>query len=297
VTVGLRVTDNESATATATRLIQVVRPPVARLTAGPNPATPGQTVLLDAGASTDPDGIINSYRWDLDGSGTFATTTGSTPFLGRAYPAAGTYPVVVRVTDNYGNSATAATTVTVTAPPADPVTPPPPAPKPPAAPPAADNPLAPVIVPGAPATGGIPAEDAPALLPGSDHYFAAVTGHPVRFAKLVAARGLLLGVQADRSVTFRLTLSVTARDAYRLRLLKAKRSRRGSRGPSTVKVGSAVFTLPEGGGTKPLNVKLSAPARAAIRRASATVTILVTGTASDDAGHQTKLTRAFLLKR
>ena len=37
------------------------------------------TVTFDASSSNLPFGTITDYRWDLDGSGTFATDTGTTP--------------------------------------------------------------------------------------------------------------------------------------------------------------------------------------------------------------------------
>ena len=35
---------------------------------------PGQTVGFDGSASTDPDGPIAKYEWDIDGDGTFERT-------------------------------------------------------------------------------------------------------------------------------------------------------------------------------------------------------------------------------
>ena len=52
------------------------RRPVAAFTISPNPAKPGQTVTFNASASTDPDGTIANYEWDLDGNGTFEQQAG-----------------------------------------------------------------------------------------------------------------------------------------------------------------------------------------------------------------------------
>ena len=43
-----------------------------------NPVATGQPVTFDASGSTDPDGTIVKYEWDLDGNGTYETNTGST---------------------------------------------------------------------------------------------------------------------------------------------------------------------------------------------------------------------------
>ena len=55
----------------------------------PNPAETGQTVTFDASASSDPDGTIAKYEWDLDGNGTYETDTGTTPTATKTYATAG----------------------------------------------------------------------------------------------------------------------------------------------------------------------------------------------------------------
>ncbi len=74
----------------------------------------GQTVSFDGSASSDPDGVLMSYEWDLDGDGSFETS-GATP--SRAYGAAGTVSVKLRVTDNAANRNTATKTLTISDPP------------------------------------------------------------------------------------------------------------------------------------------------------------------------------------
>ena len=44
-------------------------PPAGSFTASPNPAPTGTPVTFDASGSTDPDGTIVKYEWDLDGNG------------------------------------------------------------------------------------------------------------------------------------------------------------------------------------------------------------------------------------
>ncbi len=51
---------------------------MAKLTANPSPALAGQTVTLSAAGSTD-QGTITGYKWDLEGKGTYETSTGTTP--------------------------------------------------------------------------------------------------------------------------------------------------------------------------------------------------------------------------
>lgn len=101
--------------------------PVAAFTMTPLTATVGQRVDFDGMGSTDPDGIIMAWDWDLDGNGTFETS-GATP--NHTYSAAGTVTVRLRVTDNSGTTHTATKNLVVSAAPPPPPPPPPPAPAP-----------------------------------------------------------------------------------------------------------------------------------------------------------------------
>lgn len=91
-------------------------PPTASLTIDPNP-TSGQTVTLDATASQDgkdPMGgnvYITQYEWDLDGNGTYETTTQS-PTVTHTYTGTESVNVGLRVTDEYGYSGTTTATLT-----------------------------------------------------------------------------------------------------------------------------------------------------------------------------------------
>ncbi|MBS1845823.1 MAG: PKD domain-containing protein [Actinobacteria bacterium] len=112
--IGLRVTDNAGATATTTRTVTIQnRAPVATFTATPNPATAGQVVSFNGSGSNDPDGTITRYEWDLDGNGTFETSTGTTPTASTTYATSGERNVGLRVTDNAGATSTFTKTVTI----------------------------------------------------------------------------------------------------------------------------------------------------------------------------------------
>jgi PKD repeat protein len=71
------------------------QPPVASFTATPPATTAGSAISFSAAASTDPDGSIKSYAWNF-GDG----TTGSGVSVAKTYAAAGTYSVVLTVTDD-----------------------------------------------------------------------------------------------------------------------------------------------------------------------------------------------------
>jgi PKD domain-containing protein len=97
--------------------------PIASFTLSPNPAQPGQGVNFNGLSSSDPDGTILNYKWDLDGDGTFETDTGSTPTVSQSYANVGTVTIGLRVTDDNGGSATATRTLTIRNPAGPAVTP------------------------------------------------------------------------------------------------------------------------------------------------------------------------------
>jgi Concanavalin A-like lectin/glucanases superfamily/PKD domain len=114
VTVGLRVTDNLGLTATTTRALTVQnRAPVASFTATPNPLTVGGTATFNASASSDPDGTVTKYEWDLDANGTYETSTGTTPTANKAFATSGNRTIGLRVTDNAGATGTATVVLNV----------------------------------------------------------------------------------------------------------------------------------------------------------------------------------------
>jgi PKD repeat protein len=106
--VTLRVTDEGGATVTTTATVSVRnRQPIAEFGYGGD-RTRGEPIGFDASGSSDRDGSIASYEWDL-GDGT--TATGVLP--SHTYEEAGTYTVILEVTDDDGTTATKRRTATV----------------------------------------------------------------------------------------------------------------------------------------------------------------------------------------
>jgi uncharacterized delta-60 repeat protein len=75
-------------------------------------AQEGTPVTLDASGSTDADGAITGYSWDLNGDGSFGDATG--PKASATFTK-GPHTVSVQVTDNYGLTTKASQTFTVAA--------------------------------------------------------------------------------------------------------------------------------------------------------------------------------------
>src|SRR4051812_49309541 len=114
--VTLTVTNNLLETASASKTVTVVpnQPPVASFTFTPSAPIPGQRVTFHS-TSTDPDGTISAFAWDLDDNGTFGDGTTST--VSKSFPTAGPHTVRLRVTDDLDATDTTATNVVVNEPP------------------------------------------------------------------------------------------------------------------------------------------------------------------------------------
>jgi PKD repeat protein len=106
-TVNLRVTDNCGGVDTVGASVFVNNsPPTASFTVAPNPAAINATVTFNGAASSDTGGAIAKYEWDLDADGTFETDTGAVSQATKAFAAAGSYIIQLRVTDGSGATAT-----------------------------------------------------------------------------------------------------------------------------------------------------------------------------------------------
>jgi alpha-amylase len=86
--------------------------PTAAFSATPSEATVGQEVTFDAAASSDPDGDIQSYEWDLTGDG---STDATGQQVTHTFDAAGSYDVALTVVDDSESTGEDSTTVTVEA--------------------------------------------------------------------------------------------------------------------------------------------------------------------------------------
>ena len=106
--VRLTVTDNRGASSTTSRQVTVA----ARVNSLPVARASLSCEFLvcdfDGTASTDPEGPIASYRWDFGDGATSTQASGS-----HTWPAGGTYPVTLTVTDGEGATASTSRTVEV----------------------------------------------------------------------------------------------------------------------------------------------------------------------------------------
>ena len=95
--VRLTVTDDDGAQASATRGLVVNVPPAARILADPVDGVAPVTVTFDASESSDSDGEIASYEWEVADN----PATGGA-MLEHTFEEPGVYPVQLTVTDDLG---------------------------------------------------------------------------------------------------------------------------------------------------------------------------------------------------
>jgi hypothetical protein len=88
----------------------VNNPPVADAN-GPYLTAVNVPVMLDGALSSDPDGDVLTYAWDLDNDGLFDNATGVTP--SASFSSAGVYTVGLKVCDDYTTPACDTTVATV----------------------------------------------------------------------------------------------------------------------------------------------------------------------------------------
>ncbi len=99
-TVTLRVTDDDGATDTYSDEITVQNQGPTADANGPYAGDVGETITFDGTGSSDPDGTINSYAWDMDNDGSYDDATGSQPTY--SWSSEGTYTIGLEVTDDDG---------------------------------------------------------------------------------------------------------------------------------------------------------------------------------------------------
>ena len=87
-------------------------PPVADFAWTPDKPSSNEKITFNASASQDPLGTIILYEWDWDNDGTF-NESHTVPTATHSWPAAGGYPVTLRVTDNDQLTDSITKTVTV----------------------------------------------------------------------------------------------------------------------------------------------------------------------------------------
>ncbi|HHN46026.1 MAG TPA: PKD domain-containing protein, partial [Planctomycetes bacterium] len=117
----LRVTDASSVSDIDSITIAVNTPgnvmPSADITATPSSGAAPLAVVLDASGSFDSDGVITTYLWDFEYSGTFkedACTLAPAAAITHTYYFPGTFTAAVKVLDDAGGWDTAFVTVSVT---------------------------------------------------------------------------------------------------------------------------------------------------------------------------------------
>ncbi|HEY4992029.1 MAG TPA: LamG-like jellyroll fold domain-containing protein, partial [Nakamurella sp.] len=87
--------------------------PDASFTVSPSTITAGTAVTFNGAASSSPDGTITDYKWDLDGSGNFATDSGSSATLAHTFTTPGSIKIGLKVTDSRGATDTSTQTIDV----------------------------------------------------------------------------------------------------------------------------------------------------------------------------------------
>ncbi|MBN2082096.1 CotH kinase family protein [bacterium] len=113
----LKVVDNDGRSGNDALVISVAgasEPPLAYAYATPNQGWAPLTVYVSPFGSTDPDGTIASWEWDLDGDGLYETNaTADEGYAEHTFTSAGDYVVRLKMTDDTLVSSVASVTVSV----------------------------------------------------------------------------------------------------------------------------------------------------------------------------------------
>jgi hypothetical protein len=114
----LVMTDDQGADTIVSIPISVNDPPLASLSATPGSGIEPLSVQFDGTGSSDPDGSITDYEWDLDGNGAYNDPGPEADARGLAtaefeYTAAGQHTARLRVSDDTGSAATDLTVIDV----------------------------------------------------------------------------------------------------------------------------------------------------------------------------------------
>ncbi len=110
-TIGLRVTDDDGDTGSATAAVSVANVAPTADAGGPYSGDQGEDIAVDGSASSDPGNDIVLYEWDLDNDGAYDDATGVTATFNSAD--SGDFTIGLRVTDSDGDTSTATAAVSV----------------------------------------------------------------------------------------------------------------------------------------------------------------------------------------
>ena len=111
--VSLRVTDSDGLTDTTSQTVSVTAGnsvPNAAFDISQSAPPAGEPVTFDASSSSDSDGSLTRFEWDIDGDGSY-DLTGTT--IEHTFGSPGEYEVRLRVTDSGGKQSVVTRTVTV----------------------------------------------------------------------------------------------------------------------------------------------------------------------------------------
>jgi hypothetical protein len=255
--------------------------PLVQLIATPATVDVGGQARLDATGTSDPDGSIAEYRWDLDSNGSYETSTRTTPTAtAGGFPNPGPIVLRVKAIDDSGGASVKGVVVTV-------------------ARPAAGG--GSTGGGGTGASGGAGSGTGGGAGGGSggagsgtgagahERFAVSLGGTAVQRLRQALRRGVGLQALANRTAGGTLKMSVAAADAKRLRLP-------GRKGRRPVAIGTLRLALSAGRTAKPA-IRVSARAARALRRAKPRllrVTIRGTVVAGRDSA---AIVRVVLLRR